>query len=1488
MGSRTARWEAPVNHDCMCTAPDLPIPVESTPLFGETVVACEVGTRSVRCGNEGQFVNMDDSQCFCAAADGFEQTVANTTASAACAENGNRLRSCKASGFWSEIDYSSCMCTGYSPITDYLPILGSFSQSCPVGQYNVACDATGNTVLNEISCSCEAIEGFPVTPANTVVMEECGAKEKTAFCNVNGVWTNVHNPCYCPATEVFPVIAYEERGEAYMPQCYKGYCNPETGMTEFDYSGCACEALDEWPAMQHGENITLACTTGGFRTAVCDMGVISVEYEDCDCVDAEQTVIEVGDYLNFPCMIGFILKQCRGDNYWYDITDSYCGCSSDEEGLKYFEIVNAGESKTVQCGAGSMSIQCDATGHYDMDSWVNNCKCPTDMIWEETAVDTTVTKNCLSGEGTYSRTCGVYGIWGEATSSCMCAEDGEWAASAPGVHTQTCAESGVQIERTCHVDGTWGAATGSCLDASCPADGVFPNTPHLGSYTHTCGNGVAIVRTCNAGVWSAVDWSQCGCADEDGFVSGEYIDEEIFRSTSSQECGFGQRTRVCLYGVWQEVNYADCFCAAQDVLPTLQANHRYTHQCGSGSITASCNNRGEWVIEEDTCGCAEDADSVDDLVFPATLRGQSVTIDCLSGSMTRTCSLAAQWEAVDTTNCLCEAEGWTSVHPTENSQFACDEGYLTRMCKPNGQWGAQSSASCACSATLSYPRTVVLGTASHQCGTGYTTAVCDIHGWSDEQDFGCACIALDEYPASPRNTMVEVPCGQYKEGMKKRLCNAHGFWDDEEDTSNCVDWCDAVGDWTFTPPNTTVTLPCPEGYTEGAITRTCSAAGLWEAGVSTCIPMKCPAGEGFDLTPINGVATHGCPEGFTGTVTRHCIFEAGAAVWSEIEDTCQEATCAVGDHVYKHNDSVSLECGEGYIGIKEQVCHTGVWEVTKNTCTPVVCAADEEHGYPEGTYGEVYHMSCGIDYTGSINVRCNALQEWEYISGSCALVQPTLRCVPGDSAENVNLAARSGDQFTIYCTSNVRIREVINDQEEHMNIHILFDLVDSILSYPTTAVFTSDYTVGFVFDGSFPPNCEGILYINAHSFVSMSSVTFPSSTLVTSFVTRSGTPIMPPQLPESSVQILAVDIAQRTATLKITLPYSASVYDEGQIAFIRSNLQSQFFTEKEVIVEGAILNSVIPITWRVRKGEFWSEFAAFTVFQPTALLPPSTPVVASYHATTVEWKWLAGESYGFAVSSYHYEVYSGEELLHDGDLEDTSLVLSLSAGVAYRMRVAACFEDQLVYSDFSEEITLAASVFTPSVPVDVNVIAVSSTHKHITWSEPATCGGASIQYYILRRSSSASMQVIEAEYQVTALHFDVYDITTTTYFEIAAYNGYASAFVRFTCVPVELTAAWTTNADEGIQFDNAIQIHGEFNFLSTATCTLTTAAVPDFSMTHVFPASTAVVFTFQPLMAETAYQLQCVVAEVGTEASVSSTLAVSTAATADLSPYRGW
>ena len=63
------------------------------------------------------------------------------------------------------------------------------------------------------------------------------------------------------------------------------------------------------------------------------------------------------------------------------------------------------------------------------------------------------------------------------------------------------------------------------------------------------------------------------------------------------------------------------------------------------------------------------------------------------------------------------------------------------------------------------------------------------------------------------------------------------------------------------------------------------------------------------------------------------------------------------------------------------------------------------------------------------------------------------------------------------------------------------------------------------------------------------------------------------------------------------------------MALMGSNVQSQFFETRSVLVAGAIVNSVMAISWRVRKGASWSAFASFSVYRPVVLLPPSAPVV---------------------------------------------------------------------------------------------------------------------------------------------------------------------------------------------------------------------------------------------------------------------------------------
>ena len=80
-------------------------------------------------------------------------------------------------------------------------------------------------------------------------------------------------------------------------------------MFDEDYSGCGCAATGVWPAMAHNTTETVPCTTGGFRTATCFMGVLREEFNDCKCSSTTGEMVEVGDYEQFPCMLGYILKQ---------------------------------------------------------------------------------------------------------------------------------------------------------------------------------------------------------------------------------------------------------------------------------------------------------------------------------------------------------------------------------------------------------------------------------------------------------------------------------------------------------------------------------------------------------------------------------------------------------------------------------------------------------------------------------------------------------------------------------------------------------------------------------------------------------------------------------------------------------------------------------------------------------------------------------------------------------------------------------------------------------------------------------------------------------------------------------------------------------------------------------------------------------------------------------------------------------------------------
>ena len=1478
-GKFTARWEKPVNHDCQCVA-EAAFPVEPTPVFEKAELACEVGSREALCGARGHFETINDEMCFCAAKDAFPETHATEVAQHECSEQGKESRLCAASGFWRDIDYSACECRGISQVTGYLPINTVFEQMCEVGKYEVECDGRGNTAVKEESCSCPAIDGFPVTPAGSRVEEQCGKFSKTAYCTLDGEWTNVHNPCFCRATELFPDTPYGEKAEAFLPQCYKGYCNAETGEFEMDYSECGCPAVDSWPAMAHGEEQTKECSTGGSMTARCSMGVTRVDYTECNCV-AEDKVIEVGDYLSRDCMIGFLLKQCRGDNFWYNVTDSFCGCSSDAEGLKEFKIVPAGTEGSAVCGAGSMSIQCDATGHYDLASWSNQCKCPADGVWAETAKDSTATLTCANSDKHATRRCGRFGVWEEPASECICPREGEWDFSAPGEYTQTCA-SGSVIKRVCNMDGSWEPATGSCLDRSCPADGPFPITPHLGVARHVCGNGAVVTRSCTAGVWGVADWSSCGCADDDGFVSGEFIDEAVYSTWSSQPCGEGQKIRECRYGLWQEVNYDDCYCRSTPLLPHMRANELYSAECRSGSISGQCNKNGEWVVLEDTCGCEAKVDEASGIALPATLHGATASSACSVGALTARCSDAAEWERFDYAECWCAEEGWDTVHPFEHSFARCEEGARSRVCNANGFFDAIFDGTCACKANDMYPRSAVDTEASHQCGVGSVVSKCTASGWESVEDHGCSCVETEEYPQTPRNTVAEVSCGAGFEGVKTRRCLESGFWG-EEDTALCVPWCIAIDEWPATKPNTTVTLPCPAGYVEGSLTRYCNPEGLWEMGVSHCTPMRCAAVDDFPTTPINGTVTRACPAGQVGSISRRCSFIGGEAVWSDVQNTCEDAFCKIGDREYSHESEVVLDCGEGKTGSVKKVCRTGVWEVVEDSCKAVRCGADEERGLPEGVYGDVFLRNCGVDYTGTVAMRCNAKQEWEHVSGTCVAIEPMLRCEPHDDSKDVALTSTDKSQYTVYCTSNVRIASVLNDDVEHVNVHIVFDLPDALLVYPTRTEIVSEYTVGFRFDGSLPPDCEGTLYVIAHSFTAMNQLTFPAATIAQSFSTRSGQPLAPAPISEASIRITAVDYAARTATLAITVPFSASLYDEAEIAFIHSNLHAVRFAQSEVVVEGAILGNVIAMAWRVRKGEYWSAFSLFSVYQPLTLLAPATPVVDSYHLTTAQWSWAPTELYGQTVAHYKYRLYQNDVVIREETTTAQFVLLSdLVADKSYALDVAACSDVCSPFSGKSAGVLLVEKLSSPEA-VELTLRSVSSSHLQLSWATPRWTGGTSDLRYVVHKSQTADFAVVTEEVTTTETVIDFYQVQEPFFVRVAAFNGYLSKFATALVQPVALEAAWSVK--EGAEFDNAVAVQGVFNYLCSGECTAVSVKFPAFAKTLRFTATMKAELLFEGLIDDSAYTITCVANEISeTLSSVTQTLTAATRSSEDFAP----
>ena len=177
----------------------------------------------------------------------------------------------------------------------------------------------------------------------------------------------------------------------------------------------------------------------------------------------------------------------------------------------------------------------------------------------------------------------------------------------------------------------------------------------------------------------------------------------------------------------------------------------------------------------------------------------------------------------------------------------------------------------------------------------------------------------------------------------------------------------------------------------------------------------------------------------------------------------------------------------------------------------------------------------------------------------------------------------------------------------------------------------------------------------------------------------------------------------------------------------------------------------------------------------------------------MRWVWWWCELFVQALVGSHSQLFAADALLQEGDVQqpELSLSLSLDACVAYWVRVALCSAACSILSEASSPITLAAYVVAPGAVQNLEVAALSSTSLRVQWAEPAELGwaepaelgGASIRYYVVRRSWMASMAVIQSESEVASTNcfLDLQSVQSVQsvqhapiYLSIAAFNGYLS------------------------------------------------------------------------------------------------------------------
>ena len=750
-----------------------------------------------------------------------------------------------------------------------------------------ACEANGvfgtiKSPCTRRSCPATVVNGasFGVSPAAEQATGICTAAftqnelgAPTLLCTQYGNWsTTVTNPC--------------------VPR----KCDPITmpDGTSFPETNAGTSVLGNCPTSKYGLP-RLACLDDGTWAAEGTITNPCIHDLPCPAIDNDEftnfaatTAQATPQAIGGDCINGYTSSSTEGSNPSRRCTLTgweknfvstircvplTCTASSDNAVSADFPATRAGETATGVCHAGfqgSVSRVCNAEGNWNSPTGSCTRKmCPAvteqNANWVTKASTEGLNGDCVSGyTGSPSRTCMVDGSWGPISNPCsrtvcnaMSDATADFGSTTAGTtSTGQCkdtyaATGGALPYRMCQDDGTFSTAvTGSCTAMKCSAVTNDGNA----DWAETAARSLVVQGTCVAGytgnptrhcditlgTWTPVvnPCVRSKCPAENSAASVSWPETNSQTPVVSGVCKAGYRgvsTRSCsVSGTWTSADgqcvavscplvtegFAQWAAVASAASPTVSGTCVTGYTTNGSAPTRQCQAGGVWGPITNPCvqnSCA--TQTVGNAVWPVTKAGSTAVGVCVAGyagSPTRECTNNGVFSNTITGSCVqkqCPAvasEGnarWNAglAGSSAVSSGVCHssfQGTATRYCLADGTWGDVLTS---CTANFCDARPLFNATFTQTRGGLIATGTCNNNYRGNPT---LQCLETGSWASAPITACVQI-------------------------VPNCPLNVLRGATYSAAAPGASVVGICPDGF-EGAPTRACSTAGVWQDPVGNC------------------------------------------------------------------------------------------------------------------------------------------------------------------------------------------------------------------------------------------------------------------------------------------------------------------------------------------------------------------------------------------------------------------------------------------------------------------------------------------------------------------------------------------------------------------------------------------------------------------------------------------------------------------------------